>query len=224
MSGFIQGLQDEMNNIDETAMVDNRISQELLQLSLEERNALEEEIHGVRCRAIEETPELLQLSLQKLAAVLDRDDIIPFHQKRAYIQSQYLPSTYIHRDDFRLRFLRFTFFDIVAAAKKMVKFLDLACHFFGNVVLERPPRLNDFNKKEIQYLRNGHIQFLPYRDRSGRRIFALINPSPYEAGAYSEFNNETDTNKVRWHFSLASQRIIPNFQNGLVDMLTTPFH
>jgi len=174
------------NEIDETEAVDNLFSKELLQLSMEDRNELAEEIHGVRCLALDETPELLQASVRKLASVLESDNMIPRHQKLAYLQSQSLPWTYINGDDFRLRFLRLTLFDAVKAAKRIVRFLDLACYLFGNFLLERPVRLSDFNKKELQYIRNGCFQFLPFRDRSSRRIFAIMNPIAYGQDANAE--------------------------------------
>ena len=43
--------------------VEKSLSTELLKLSFEERLAIQEEIHGVRCGATEETTELLHQSL-----------------------------------------------------------------------------------------------------------------------------------------------------------------
>ena len=50
--------------------VENTLSKELLKLSLNDRNAIEEEIHGVRCGAAEETPELLDRSLREFDSKL----------------------------------------------------------------------------------------------------------------------------------------------------------
>ena len=96
------GGTDMTTTTDETLAVNSLLSKELLQLSQEHRNALQEEIHGVRCLAPRETPELLQDSLRKLAIVLESDEMIPRHHKQAYLQSQSLPRTYINSDDFRL--------------------------------------------------------------------------------------------------------------------------
>jgi len=163
------------------------LSQELLQLSTKDRNALEEEIPGVRCLAVEETPELLQISLQKLAMVLVSDHIIPPSEKQAYLQSQRLPRTFVNTSDFRLRFLRVALFDVVMAAKQIVRYLEVTSFAFGQQMLERPIRLSDFNKKELQFFRSGAIQFLPFRDRSGRRIMIVINPSFYSVSRNEEF-------------------------------------
>ena len=176
---------------DEAKAVDSLLSRELLQLSIGDRSAMEEEIHGVRCLAVEETPELLQSSLHKLAMVLASDEIIPRNEKTEYLISQTLPRTYINDDDFRLRFLRFTRFDVVKAAKKIVRYLFLLEYLFGEQLLERPIQLNDFSKKELQFIRNGTLQFLPFRDRSGRRILVLINPRDYSPEENDAFIDQT---------------------------------
>ena len=152
------------------------LSNELLQLSLNDRNAIQEEIHGVRCLAPEETEDLLESSLAKLEAALKDDAALPPNQKEAFLMSQSLPKTYVNDDSFRLRFLRYVLFDIEQAAKQIVRFLRVAVELFGDIALERPIGLNDFNTKELKYFREGEIQFLPFRDRIGRRILCIMNP------------------------------------------------
>lgn len=156
--------------------VENLLSKELLQLSLKDRTAIQEEIHGVKCLAPEETPELLEASLSELAMALKNDDFIPPHKKQAYRKSQQYVDTYVNEKDFRLRFLRFTLFDAKKAAEKIVKFLDLALELFGDFALKRAVRLTDFDTRDLRYLREGEFQFLPFRDRSGRRIMTVMNP------------------------------------------------
>jgi len=156
--------------------VNNLLTKELLQLSLKDRTAIQEEIHGVACLAPEETPELLGVSLLQLAVTLENDDIIPPNTKHAYWRSQRLPNSYVNEVNFRLRFLRFTCFDVLKAAEKMVRFLRVALELFGEFALERAVRLSDFDDLELKYLREGEFQFLPFRDQSGRRILVFMNP------------------------------------------------
>lgn len=54
--------------------VENLLTQELLKLSTNDRNAMHEEIHGVGCLAIPETPELLSKSLQEFQQEIDRTE------------------------------------------------------------------------------------------------------------------------------------------------------
>ena len=45
--------------------VENSLNKEMMKLSFKDRVAIEEEIHGVRCGAVEETPKLLEESLRE---------------------------------------------------------------------------------------------------------------------------------------------------------------
>lgn len=163
---------------------------------MNDRTALEEEIHGVHCIAPEETPQLLKNSLQSLAMVLADDEIIPQAEKQAYLRGMSLPRTHINTDEFRLRFLRFHFFDVVKAAKKIVRFLHISSFLFGDVVLERPVQLCDFSKRELQFMRTGCIQFLPFRDRSGRRVLIAVNLKTYDAVENKTFMEEAQPERV----------------------------
>lgn len=156
--------------------VNNLLSKELLQLSIEDRTAIQEEIHGVTCLAREETPHLLEKSLVELAMALENDDFIPPQKKQAYIRSQQYVQTYVNDESFRLRFLRFALFNAKKAAEQIAQFLDVAAELFGVFALQRAVRLSDFDNHDLKYLREGEFQFLPFRDRSGRRIMAVMNP------------------------------------------------
>lgn len=74
---------------DETArdqnFVDDLMSKEMLKLSVKDRNDIQEEIHGVKCLAVEETPELIEKSLKELTEEINHK--IPNAQKRAYLKS-----------------------------------------------------------------------------------------------------------------------------------------
>ena len=60
---------------------DDFLSRELLKLSLQDRNAINEEIHGVRCLALSETPLLLETGLKEFEEALQR---MPLSKKAAY--------------------------------------------------------------------------------------------------------------------------------------------
>lgn len=149
--------------------IDDILSNGLMQMSLQDRNAISEEIHGVQTLAREETPEMLSESLAKMAAEIDS---IPC--KTAFDKSQQHPNTYVNSDDFRLKFLRCELFEEKNAASRMVNFLDMASELFGDFALRRQIQMSDFSREELQHFRVGHQQLLPYRDRTGRRIFASV--------------------------------------------------
>jgi len=189
-------IKDDQKGRDEQ-FVDDLLSKELLQLSVKDRNDIQEEIHGVKCLAVEETPELIRKKLKELSEEIEKN--IPESQKQAYLQSLQYSGTcpnsiyssserdssakssisevdsnpkgsYIHGDDFRLRFLRCELFDVSKAAKRFVTYLDMLVELFGDYALRRPICISDFTKEELRHMRKGMIQNLPYRDRSGRRI------------------------------------------------------
>lgn len=143
------------------------VSKDMLKYDLHQRNAIYEEIHGVRSMCPEETPELLSETLFQLEKELDA---LPQRRKTAYVQSQEYPDTYVNKRDVRLRFLRAELFNATKAAARMAQFLDNTRDFFGPHTLQRPIRLSDFTRKELKVFHSGRIQLLPFRDRGGRRV------------------------------------------------------
>jgi hypothetical protein len=64
------------------------------------------------------------------------------------------------------------------AAKRLVRFTEYMHQEYDLEVLERPLRLSDVEtkcgtrgKEVMNSLKTGHSQLLPFRDRSGRRVF-----------------------------------------------------
>jgi hypothetical protein len=154
--------------------IDQILSRELSKLDVQDRESISEEIHGVRCLAIPETPELLATSLSKLSEELDQ-----ISSKTAFDKSQVIATrttTYVNTPDFRLRFLRAELFDAKKAAVRMVNFLELVMEIFEGreELLQRPLKLSDLKKHELAILHAGNFQLLPFRDRSGRRIFTAV--------------------------------------------------
>jgi len=132
-----QQLNDEEPEKADPRIVDELLSKELMQLSVNDRNDIQEEIHGVACLAPEETPSLVENSLANLCIELDQL-VLPGTQKRAYLQSQQLDKTYVNEIDFRLRFLRCELFDIRKTALRICEFLELVLDLFGDYALQRP--------------------------------------------------------------------------------------
>jgi hypothetical protein len=188
------------HNVDDIdpRVVDDLLSKELLQLSFEDRNAIDEEIHGVHTLAREETPALIDLELKRLAVelnLLDPNHCIDGDPSLviAYSKSQLIKNTYVNTDNFRLRFLRCEFFDAKKAACRMCKFLNAVLEFCGEYALERPIRIRDLSKSELQLLRTGNIQIFPFRDRSGRPIFCWV-------GDFTMSSSDTKERVRRWIF------------------------
>jgi hypothetical protein len=165
-----------------------------MNMSMKDRTTIHEEIHGVHCMAIPETPRLLERSLKELDTELAK---IHPSEKRAFCQASAQNNNatatatasaatdvygrtknYVDTDEFRSRFLRCELFDAKKAAHRLVNYLDLIAYCLpfenGSVVLHRPITLSDFNEAEHTIIRKGHMQLLPFRDRSGRRVLAGV--------------------------------------------------
>lgn len=154
--------------------VDNLLLQEIMQLSLQDRNDIQEEIHGVKCLASTETQLLLVSSLRRLETELDK--VVPSEKNKPFLLARELgEDSYVNTVEFKLRFLRRFFFDAKEAAVCICSFLHQISSIFGSVSLKRQLSLHkDFKKRELREFRKGRFQLLPFRDRSGRRILVIF--------------------------------------------------
>ena len=155
------------------------MAQELGLLERKHRDAIHEEIHGVSTMAIEETPELLETSLRNFQTELDRIDpgsrfaydIISSQDSNPYSRQL------VAGPAFRLRFLRSVLFRPREAAQRMVVWLQILNAVYGHEALLRFDASMDFfvGERDVQNaFRAGYFQTLPFRDRSGRKIFVMI--------------------------------------------------
>jgi len=165
---------------DESLAIGHLLSRELLKLSLADRTAIQEEIHGVRCLAVRETPELILNGLEEFRIELDK---FPKDQKRTYEECRVRAmlyrdeedSCYALHDSFKLRFLRIELFDAAKAVQRFVSYLEFVREFWGaDIALKRVIRFSDFNKVEMKLFRKGYFQVMPFRDHSGRRVITLL--------------------------------------------------
>lgn len=185
--------------------VDHLLRDEMMQLSVRDRNKIFEEIHGVRCMAPDETPKFLERALLEIDSELAK---IPIANKKAFLAATasrknnsnqnnvcnnknhdknerkhgdccgVCSVNFVDSAEFRLRFLRCELFDAKKAAQRLVNYLELITTMMpfkrGSELLKRPITLADFDEVEQSILRKGHLQLLPFRDRSGRRVLAGV--------------------------------------------------
>ena len=170
------------NKNDPVSVADTLLADGLNALSFQDRNDINEEIHGVSCLAIVETPELISNSIEKLLYEINNN--IPNKTKQAYIQAQrYCPTSnynvgtdsnvntsmnnnnllYVNSTEFRLLFLRAELFDIRESALALVNYLNVVLELFGIYALQRPIRLSDFTESELLIFKMGNLQLLPFR-------------------------------------------------------------
>ena len=184
-----------------------------LNLSFNDRNAINEEIHGVSCMAPEESPKLIRAALNQLSLELEA-----IQEKNAFNMAQEMyrenggvgQPGYINTDAFRLRFLRCELFDAKKAAARMAKYLDLVYDVHGSWALTRPCRLSDLSREEMSFLRGGDYQLLAYRDRSGRRILCIVTNNRDDISGETRVRDltafEREGTLLCWHCSFESSR------------------
>lgn len=124
-------------------------------------------------------------------------------------QYHHLPKCYVNTNEFRMKFLRCELFDTKQACIRMLKYLDLMVELYGLFALERPIRLSDFTKKEVQILRAGYYQLWPFRDRSGRRIISIV-------GNLGTEYEPTIRLKAYFYFWMIASNDVESQQKGVV--------
>jgi hypothetical protein len=152
---------------EDRADMEKILAEEVHNLSLEERNRVYEEVHGV-AEPLEEDPEFVAQRLSEFDWYLST-----IRNKPAYDFALQQSQEYVNDRNFRLRFLRSTEFDAHKAAQKLVNHFDFKMELFGKEKLARNITLDDLDEEDLTYFRKGPLQILPATDRIGRPIFFL---------------------------------------------------
>jgi hypothetical protein len=212
---------DSMTDMEYLRAANTRISKEQHRLSYSDRNSIHEEIHGVAFSAQEESSDLLQSSLAQLSKELE--DLVKLDWKNynttSSLSAGYLLSrrdgangTYVNNPDFRLRFLRCEDFDAKKAAIRLMKFMNFILEIFGAFALFRPIKLTDFKRNEMKVLQSGFLQVLPFRDRSGRKVFIWVGDMGMQFDPILRI-------KIAIYMMLAGTRDAESQQKGIVSVV-----
>uniref|UniRef100_A0A7R9ZNL5 DUF6824 domain-containing protein n=1 Tax=Craspedostauros australis TaxID=1486917 RepID=A0A7R9ZNL5_9STRA len=139
-------------------------AREINALSLQERETLYEDIHGVR-RPIEETEEFRQEHLQRLETELTvglydskRKYKLPIKNteiKEAYIITSFLAPRITSDVNLRLTMLRATHWDVQEAAMKTMKYFHAKQKLFGKEVCLRPLVFGDLQQDAQESMEQG---------------------------------------------------------------------
>jgi hypothetical protein len=146
-------------------MSDDVLAKETCRLSLEEREEVLDDLHGIT-EIHEEASELIAGALTAL-----EDEINQISKKTAYEQALSASPGYVHDPKLRLQFLRADKFDHKRAAKRLVSFFEAKMELFGPEKVGRDIKLKDLSADDRDVLENGAMQALPGRDNAGRAVF-----------------------------------------------------
>jgi hypothetical protein len=141
------------------------LAKEMNQLSVEEREKVLEDIHGI-ARAVDEPLAYVKNSLALLEHELSKTSRNKVAFDLANIQSK----EYVSSEKLRLMFLRAESFDAYKAASRMIRFFDEKYKLFGAEKLTKDIVLADLDPYDIAALEKGFYQVLPEKDSAGRKV------------------------------------------------------
>ena len=150
--------------IDYTPKSDALMAKEISQLSLRERTAIQEEIHGVH-EGVEETPELLEELLRAFQAELDM-----VRKKPAYDRTLCLNPRYVLDRERRILFLRADRLNPALAARRYIKYFECKLDVWGMTKLGKEINWEDLEEADKEAVKSGSVWFTKDFDRAGRRL------------------------------------------------------
>jgi hypothetical protein len=149
---------------------DQLMAQELNKLSIQEREKVFHDLHGISDQAHEESPEFVKERLTELESALD--ERVPV--KLAYEMALIIDPDYVTNTTFRLMFLRADLFDPYKAALRLARHFEIKLDLFGKELLCRDITQDDLDEGTLECLYSGWIQELPLRDTAGRVVSVLF--------------------------------------------------
>ena len=148
--------------------MDALIASEMSRLSVEERERVYDDVHGVGTFN-EEDPSFIGSCLDDLA-----NHLLTQKQGTAYAIAESMSKQYVSDKDFCMMFLRAEEYDPSDAAERMIRFFEFKKELFGVEKLVKDIALDDMDEDDMHFLGNGYCQVSPYTDTAGRTIFVFI--------------------------------------------------
>jgi len=142
------------------------IARELMHLSIQERDEVLHDLHGV-ASTVEEKPEFVEKCLYDLETELAD---IEADKKKVFEDVMSTNPSYVGDRGFRIMFLRSVKFDAPRAAGLMVNYFEKKARLFGMASIARNVVIRDLDKDAMACLKSGYVQLVPGKDRSGRSV------------------------------------------------------
>jgi hypothetical protein len=134
-----------------TTEVSSMLAKEMNQLSVEEREEVLEDIHGI-ARVVDEPQEFIETCL----ALLEKE-LTNISSKVAYDLAYFTSKEYTSSNKIRLMFLRAESFDPYNAASRMVRFFEEKYALFGADKLTKDYRSSRSGSRRHHITRKGHL-------------------------------------------------------------------
>ena len=164
------------NNGSSNSITDADLAQEMNELSVQERNLVYDEIHGVT-EFQPESDEFLNDKMKDMDVALSK---FPRNRlRKAWDRAKFLRPGLITDTKFKLMFLRADYYDGTKAAKRLVKYYDDKLKLFGEEKLVKKITIQDLSETDIKVFHDGFYQvLLSNPDNSGRPVW-FIDLSKY---------------------------------------------
>eukprot|EP00980_Cylindrotheca_fusiformis_P026060 scaffold15301_cov142-Cylindrotheca_fusiformis.AAC.9 len=165
------GFNQESGKIDvnkEKENLDRVLSASMGKLSVKDREAALEEVHGI----VKNDPEdmyLLQSNLQVM-----EDHVNSIKRGTVYEKAEAVDPCFVSSREIRLLFLRGNRYDPKAGAEQLIKHFDLKLSLFGSEKLTKDITLHDLDDNDRMCLESGFCQILPQKDVAGRTIVLIL--------------------------------------------------
>jgi len=145
--------------------VDAILLQGVNQLSFDEFQREQEELHGVGEDIDDVNSEEMMSLLQKFEDHLSR-----WKKNTVFEVAEAMDKAYVTNPSLQMIFLHGNRYDPKAAAEQILKFFEMKMQLFGKDKLVQDITLADLDEDDTENLLGGSFQILPIADRSGRRI------------------------------------------------------
>jgi hypothetical protein len=163
-SRWMRALEEPKRLTPSSTETDKLMVKELNDLSMEDRERVIQEVHGV-ADEIDEPVEFVEERL----ALLDLE-LSKIRKKIGYERALFMHPRFVKDRAVRIMFLRSESFDARNAAKRLISYFDFKLELWGLDRLVKPISLNDFDEGDMESLLSGSMQIPATKDRSGRPI------------------------------------------------------
>jgi len=157
-------------------LVDSMIAHEMTSLSMEDRDKVYYDVHGVIAPLVQETPQLIQASLLAM-----EQEIVLRKNREAYNLALTMNPSYVRDPKFRLAFLRADAFDPKKAALRILRHFQTKLDLFGPSKLAVDITQDDLDQETMDSMESGDSQYLDQTDQSGRFVSLWVANAHHES-------------------------------------------
>eukprot|EP00980_Cylindrotheca_fusiformis_P026053 scaffold15301_cov142-Cylindrotheca_fusiformis.AAC.2 len=148
--------------------LDRHLAASMRKLSLKDREAALEEVHGI-VKNDREDVFFLEANLQAM-----QDRVNSIKRGTVYEKAEAVDPCFVSSREIRLLFLRGNRYDPKAAAEQLIKHFNLKFSLFGKEKLTKNVTLLDLDGDDRMCLESGFCQILPKKDVAGRTILLTL--------------------------------------------------